>query len=125
MPLIRVHWLVEFFWISKKHKIYLQGQYLEPLFFLLVLNDIHETITNGTLRHFADDTNLLNINKFVKKINREVNYNLRLMNDWLEANKLCLSPSKASQFQIKWPKISHKNNVKYLGITISGFELTF
>ena len=57
---------------------------------------MHKAITNGTLRylHFADDTNLLIVSNSVKKINREVNYNLRLINDWLKANKLSLNPSE-------------------------------
>ena len=55
---------------------------------------MQKTITNGTLRRFADDTNLLIANKSVKKINREVNYNLRLINDWLKTNKLCFNSSK-------------------------------
>ena len=49
---------------------------------------MHKAITNGTLRPFADDTSLLIGSKSVKKINREVNYTLRLINDWLKANKL-------------------------------------
>ena len=64
------------------------GSVLEPLPFLLFINDMHKTISNGTLRHFADDTNLLIVSKSVKDINRKVNYNLRLINEWLEANKL-------------------------------------
>ena len=38
---------------------------------------MHKAITNATLRQFADNTNLLTVSKSVKKINREVNYNLR------------------------------------------------
>ena len=106
---------------------------LGPLFFLLFINDLHKIIANGTLRHFADDTNLLIVSKSVKKINREVNYNLRLINDWLKANKLCLNPSKTEiiifkaetkkitkhlNFRLSGQKIHIKNNFKYLGITI-------
>ena len=94
---------------------------------------MHKAITNGTLRHFADDTNFLIVSKSVKKINREVNYNLRLINDWLKANKLSLNPSKTEiiifkaktkkiakhlNFRLSGQKIRIKNNVKYLGITM-------
>ena len=66
--------------------------------FLLFINDMHKTITNGALRQFEDDTNILIISKSVKKINREANYNLRFLNDWLKTNKLCLNPSKTLLF---------------------------
>ena len=94
---------------------------------------MYKAITNGTLRHFADDTNLLIVSKSVKKINREVNYNLRLTNDWFKAKIICRNPSKTeiiifkaktkknyktSQFQISGQKTYMKNNVKYLSITI-------
>ena len=54
-----------------------QGSVLGPILFLLFINNMHKAITNGTLRQFADNTNLLTVSKSVKKINREVNYNLR------------------------------------------------
>ena len=94
---------------------------------------MRKAITNGTLRHFADDTNLLIVSKSVKKINREGSYNLRLINDWLEANKLSLNPSKIEviifkaktkkitehlKFRLSGQKIHIRNSVKYLGITI-------
>ena len=85
------------------------GSVLEPLPFLLFINDMHKTISNETLRHFSDDTNLLIVSKSVKDINRKVNYNFRLIQDWLEANKLCLNPSKADiiSFQEKTRKTTN------------------
>ena len=47
-----------------------QGSVLGPLLFLLFIDDMHKAIANGTLRHFADDTNLLTVSKSIKKINR-------------------------------------------------------
>ena len=93
------------------------GSVLEPLPFLLFINDMHKTISNGTLRHFADDTNLLIVSKYVKKINREVNYNLRLISDWLQANKLCLNPSNTETVIL-----NQKQNkiTKHLNIRLSG-----
>ena len=89
---------------------------LGPLLFLLFINDMHKTITTGTLRQFADDANPLTVSESVKKINREVHYNLRLINDWLKANKLCLNPSKTDIiiFNAKTKKITkHLNYVNY------------
>ena len=94
-----------------------QGSVLGPLLFVLSINDIHKAITNGILRHFADDTNLLIVSKSVKKINSEVNYNLQLINDWLKANKLSLNPSKTDIiiFEAKTKIIT-----KHLNFRLSG-----
>ena len=61
---------------------------------------MHKAI-NGTLRHFADDTNLLIIRKYVKKINREINYNLRLINYVLIQVKQRLSLLKQKQKKLQ------------------------
>ena len=58
-------------------------------------------VVNGTLRHFADDTNLLIIRKYVKKINREINYNLRLINYVLIQVKQRLSLLKQKQKKLQ------------------------
>ena len=58
-----------------------KGSVLGPLLFLLCINNMHKAITNRTLRHFADDTNLSIVCYSVKRINSMVNYNLRLTND--------------------------------------------
>ena len=61
---------------------------------------MHKAV-NGTLRHFADDTNLLIIRKYVKKINREINYNLRLINYVLIQVKQRLSLLKQKQKKLQ------------------------
>ena len=85
---------------------------------------MHKAV-NGTLRHFADDTNLLIIRKYVKKINREINYNLRLINYVLiQVKQIVTFKAKTKKitkhlsFRLSGQKIHIKNNVKYLGITI-------
>ena len=61
---------------------------------------MHKAV-NGTLRHFADDRNLLIIRKYVKKINREINYNLRLINYILIQVKQRLSLLKQKQKKLQ------------------------
>ena len=42
----------------------------------------------------TDDTNLLNYNNSVKRMNKQVNQDLKNLANWLNANKICLNISK-------------------------------
>ena len=81
------------------------------------------------MHHFADDANLLYLDKSIKKLNKLVNYDLKNLLYWLNANKISLNvkktellifKSKQKQFdgEIKL-KLSRKSlfltvSVKYL-----------
>ena len=47
-----------------------QGSVLGSLLFLLYINDLHVAIKHCKVHHFADETNLLIINKSLKKLTR-------------------------------------------------------
>ena len=110
-----------------------QGSVLGPLLFLLYINDLNQAIKFCKVHHFADDTNLLYLGKSIKKLNKLVNYDLKNLLYWLNANKISLNvkktelvvfKSKRKQFdgEIKL-KLSHKrlfptDSVKYLGVKI-------
>ena len=112
-----------------------QGSVLGPLPFLLYINDLNQAIKFCKVHHFADDTNLLYLGKSIKKLNKLVNYDLKNLLYWLNANKISLNvkktelvvfKSKRKQFddEIKL-KLSHKrlfptDSVKYLGVKIDG-----
>ena len=44
-----------------------QESVLDPLLFIIFINDLHKSIRHSQMLHFADDTNLLYINKSMKK----------------------------------------------------------
>ena len=60
-----------------------QGSVLGPLLFLIYINDLHKSIRYSSVYHFADDTNLLNINTSPKKIQIQINYDLKFLYKWL------------------------------------------
>ena len=71
-----------------------QGFTLETLLFLIYINDLNCAISYCLVHHFADDTNLLNYNNSVKRMNKQVDQDLKNLRNWLNANKVCLNISK-------------------------------
>ena len=71
-----------------------QGSVLGPLLFLLYINDLHKAIKYSKVYHFADDTNLLNISASYKKLQKQLNIDLKLLYKWLLANKISLNCAK-------------------------------
>ena len=59
-----------------------------------VTNDLHNAIKYSKVYHFADDTNLLNIGKSPKKMQKQISLYLKSLYKWLLANKISLNCSK-------------------------------
>ena len=90
-----------------------QGSVLGPLLFIIFINDLNLSVTSSKVHHFSDDTNLLLINKSLKKINSLINHDLALLVQWLRANKISLNTSK-TEIIIFRPK--HKIITKHLNL---------
>ena len=54
-----------------------QGSVLRLLLFLLYINDLIQVIKFCKVHHFADDTNLLYLSNSTKKLNKQVNADLK------------------------------------------------
>ena len=64
-----------------------QCSILGPLLFMNYINDLNCAIRYCSVYHFADDTNLLNYNNSMKRMNKQVNQDLKDLTNWLNANK--------------------------------------
>ena len=68
-----------------------QGSVLGPLLFLLYINDLNQAMKFCKVHLFADDTNLLCLCNAIKKLNKQVNADLKHLVNWLNANKISLN----------------------------------
>ena len=73
-----------------------QGSVLGPLLFLLYINDFNKCSNVFDFHIFVDDTNLFYSNSNLAKLDSIVNFNLRMVSDWLMANKVSLNIDKTN-----------------------------
>ena len=109
-----------------------QGSTLDPLLFLIYINDLRFSLKSSVANHFADDKCITQQSKKLKTMESELNHYLKLCTEWLNANRLSLNIDKTklvifyskekcldySDISIKLIKVklNPTDNVKYLGI---------
>ena len=68
-----------------------QGSVLWLLLFLLYINDLNQAIKSCKVHLFTDDTDLLCLSNSIKKLNKQVDADLKHLVNWLNANKISLN----------------------------------
>ena len=71
-----------------------QGSSLGPLLFLIYINDFRICLNECSAGNFADDTFIMCHSKKPKTIETIINTELKLVNNWLNLNKLSLNTGK-------------------------------
>ena len=70
-----------------------QDSMLGPLLFLVNINDLHGAIKYCKVHHFADDTNVMKFQDFVKTNNTQINHDLKILTYTIHTNSsLSLTP---------------------------------
>ena len=97
---------------------------LDPLLFLIYINDIHNYSAKFSFYLVADDTNLLYAATNLKSLEKTVNSERPKVSYWLNANKLTLNAKKSNYviFRPYQRKLKYSLILKWL-ITVPKFLL--
>lgn len=109
-----------------------QGTCLAPLLYLIGVNDLPSAIKNSRVSMFADDTLLYVKAKTVKEAAEKMNEDLRLLDEWLKYNQICVNVKKTkymivthkkinrdeSKIVIRDMEIERVEEFKYLGVIL-------
>ena len=71
-----------------------QGSILEPLLFLIYINDLTTIADYAIVRMYADDTNMTFTACSIPELQHDMNIDLQFLQNWLIANRLTLNVLK-------------------------------
>ena len=89
-----------------------QGSVLGPLLFILYINDLNKALKYSQTIHFADDTSLILENNSLKQMKKYLNFDLKNLSNWLDANKISLNTSKTELLLFRHPNKNINYNLK-------------
>jgi len=87
-----------------------QGSVLGPLLFLIYINDISKAVVNGTIKLFADDSNMFFVAKDMKTLISSANCELKNIALWINCNKLHINFTKTNYMIFQPRKCSTKES---------------
>ena len=103
-----------------------QGGKLSPILYLIYVNDIIKYNNNkeGTLTLFADDTSISFYHEDLGTLYSIANRELKQLNQWLEAHKLCINIGKTKfmLFSNSRTRANSENKIELTGIEIEKVE---
>ena len=99
-----------------------QGSVLGPLLFIIYINDIANSCALESVL-YADDAALLLADENLKRLKRTVNRELKLLDDWLIANKLTLNMAKTNYMLIANTNVLTAKDMKKFKLTIRKYTL--
>ena len=96
-----------------------QGSVLDPILFLIYINDLANATIYSRSFNFADDTAILYTDDDPKRLKKRVNIDLKLLLHWLKANKIHLNVAKTEVilFKHKQKEVNYNIRTKLDGIS--------
>ena len=79
---------------------------------MLYINDLNQAIKFCKVPHIADDTNLLCMSNYIKKLNNLMNADLKRLVNWLNANKISFNVKKTEIVIFKSKQMKFEGNLK-------------
>ena len=94
-----------------------QGSVLGPILFLIYINDLARAIIYSKLYNFADDTAILYSDHSPKRLKKRINIDLKLLLQWLKANRIQLNVAKTEVvlFKNKSKRVDYNIKIKLDG----------
>ncbi len=85
-----------------------QGTVLGPLFFLLYINDIPNSVKHSRIKLFADDSNLFIVSNNLDTLFSTANEEVDTLSSWIAANKLFINYDKTNYMLFQPSKFQRK-----------------